>query len=73
LRSTATGTLDIWHLSQEFSARPTLNSTFINESPPLDRVVAVTSEPDFVIDTFFDLKCARPMPLFGVPGLIDHF
>jgi len=73
LRSTATGTLDIWHLSQEFSTRPTLNSTFINEDPPLDRVSAVTTEPHFVIDTYFTLKCARPMPLFGVPGMIDHF
>jgi len=73
LRSTATGTLDIWHLSQEFSARPTLNQAFIEEDPPLDRVSAVSTEPHFVIDTYFDLNCARPMPLFGVPGMIDHF
>jgi len=73
LRSTAAGTLDIWHLSQDFSARPTLNSVFINEDPPLDRISAVTTEPHFVIDTFFKLKSARPMPLFGVPGMIDHF
>jgi len=73
LRSTASGSLDIWHLSQEFSAAPTLNSVFINEDPPIDRVSAVTTEPHFVIDTYFALKSARPMPLFGVPGMIDHF
>jgi len=73
LRSTVGGTLDIWHLSQEFGSRPTLNQVFIEEDPPLDRVSAVSTEPHFVIDTYFDLNCARPMPLFGVPGMIDHF
>jgi len=73
LRSTAAGTLDIWHLSQDFGTQPTLNQLFIEEDPPLDRVSAVTTEPHFVIDTYFALKCARPMPLFGVPGMIDHF
>jgi len=73
LRSTAAGSLDIWHLSQDFATRPTLNQVFIEEDPPLDRVSAVTTEPHFVIDTYFALKCARPMPLFGVPGMIDHF
>jgi len=73
LRSTAAGTLDIWHLSKEFDPRPELNEVFINEDPPLDRVSAVTTEPHFVIDTYFQMNCARPMPLFGVPGMIDHF
>lgn len=72
-RSNATGTLDSWHLAQDFGNRPVLDSTFIVENPPMDRVKAVTSEPDFLFDSFFDLKCARPMPVYGVPGLIDHF
>lgn len=67
------GTLDIWHLSQEFASLPTLNQTFIEEDVPLDRVIAVPSEPHFLFDSFFSLKCARLMPVFGVPGFIDHF
>lgn len=72
-RSNATGSLDVWHLSQEFSALPALNGTFISEDPPVDRVIAVPAEPHFIYDSFTRLKCARPMPVFGVPGLIDHF
>lgn len=73
LRSTDPTSLDVWHLSQEFSALPALNAAFIEENPPIDRIVAVTSEPDFVMDTYIKLKCARPMPTYSVPGLIDHF
>ena len=65
--------LDVWHLSQDFSSRPVLNSAFITENPPVDRVIAVTSEPQFLFDSRFDIKTARPMPVYGVPGLIDHF
>ena len=74
MRSNSSATpLDIWHLSQEFSGLPTLNQTFIEENPPISRVVAVTTEPQFYCDCWFQLKCARPMPVFGVPGMIDHF
>lgn len=73
LRSTASGTLDIWHLAQKFTSLPTLNSTFIQESPPVDRIQAVNTEPQFYLDCYHDLKCARPMPTYSVPGLIDHF
>lgn len=69
-RSQAAQSLDTWHLAQEFSALPTLSSTFIVEDPPVDRVIAVTSEPHFIADMYFDVKCARPMPVFSVPGLM---
>lgn len=72
-RTAATGTLDSWHLAQNFGALPTLNSTFIVENPPMSRIKAVTTEPDFLLDVFYSYKCARPMPVYGVPGLIDHF
>lgn len=72
-RSTASTSLDNWHLAQEFGSLPALNASFIEENPPLDRVLAVPSEPDLLLDAFFDLKCARPMPVYSVPGLIDHF
>lgn len=65
--------LDTWHLAQKFTSLPVLNDSFIQESPPVDRIIAVTTEPHFLIDAFFDMKCARPMPVYSVPGLIDHF
>ncbi len=72
-RSTFATSLDIWHLSQEFSPAPVLDDVFIVENPPVDRIIAVPSEPHFLFDSHFSLKCARPMPVYGVPGLIDHF
>lgn len=75
-KSTSAGTIDAWHLAQKFNSLPTLNSTFIEDNPPVSRVVAVGSGANgqqFIFDSFFDCKTARPMPLYSVPGLIDHF
>jgi len=73
-KSDATGSLDPWHLSQDFGVTlPTLGETFIQEDPPIDRCIQVSTEPHFIVDTYINLKCARPMPTFGVPGMIDHF
>jgi len=75
-RSTAAGTIDAWHLAQKFTSLPTLNSTFIQDTPPLDRIVAVGAAANgkqFLFDSFFDIRSVRPMPLYSVPGLIDHF
>ena len=72
-RSNATGTLESWHLAQNFGALPTLGSTFIQDNPPVSRIVAVTTEPQIIMDSFIKLICARPMPMFGVPGNIDRF
>lgn len=73
LRSTYATPLDFWHLAQKFTALPALNSTFIEDNPPISRIIAVPSEPQFVLDSYIQLNCARPMPMFSVPGLIDHF
>lgn len=73
LRSTYAQSLDVWHLAQKFDNLPTLNSTFIEENPPLARVLAVQNEPQFILDTYMSLKSARPMPTYMVPGLMDHF
>lgn len=73
MRSTDPQTLDIWHLAQKFDSLPTLSSQFIQDNPPVSRVVAVQSEPQFILDAWFDLKCIRPMPVYSVPGLVDHF
>ena len=75
-RSTAAGTIDAWHLAQKFTTTPTLNTTFIQDTPPVSRVVAVgeaANGQQFIFDSFFDCKKARPMPMYSVPGLIDHF
>ncbi len=72
-RSTDPQTLDTWHLAQAFSSLPTLGQTFIEETPPIDRIIAVTSEPHFLLDMFFDYKCSRPIPAHGTPGMMDHF
>lgn len=72
-RSTSPQSLDIWHLAQEFESLPTLSPEFIEENVPVERVIAVQDEPHFLFDCHFNLKCARPMPVYGVPGLIDHF
>lgn len=73
-RSSVTGgNLDVWHLSQFFKNAPTLNEEFIVENPPIERIVAVPSEPEFLLDIGFRYTTVRPMPMFGTPGLVDHF
>lgn len=72
-RSTYKQPLDIWHLSQKFASLPTLSDEFIQDHPPISRVVAVPSYPHFLLDVKFNLKCIRPMPMFGIPGMMGHF
>ena len=73
-RSAVTGgNLDVWHLSQFFKNAPTLNEEFITENPPIERIIAVPSEPEFLLDIGFKYTTVRPMPMFGTPGLVDHF
>jgi len=74
-RSNFAEPLDAWHLAQNFEAEPTLNETFISENPPMERVLAVGSAAagqHFIADMFFDMNVTRLMPMYSVPGLIDH-
>lgn len=73
MRSNAAASLDTWHLALDFPSTPVLNDSFIQDDPPIDRVLAVSDEPQFIFDGWFDMQCARPMPLYGVPGNIDRF
>lgn len=73
MRSTDPQSLDVWHLAQKFDNLPVLNREFIEENVPLSRVLAVQNEPQLILDCWFDLSCVRPMPVYSVPGLIDHF
>ncbi len=74
MRPDATSSLEAWHLSEDFGSLPTLGSSFItaNLGVPLDRAVAIPSEPHFIADFYFDIKAARPLPTFGIPGNLDH-
>ena len=71
--SVVSGSLDKWHLSQFFKSAPTLNEEFLVENPPINRIIAVPSEPEFLLDVGFRYTTVRPMPMFGTPGLVDHF
>jgi hypothetical protein len=71
-RSTYATPLDAWHLSQKFTSAPTLNTTFIQDTPPITRIAAggsATAGAQFIFDSYFDLTTARPMPMYSVPGL----
>lgn len=76
MRSTYAQSTDIWHFAQKFDALPALNGEFIQDQASyqaIKRISAVQDEPQFYLDAYLDLKCARPMPVYGVPGLLDHF
>ena len=62
-------TLDYWHLSQQFQSRPSLNDEFIQDNPPVKRILAVQTEPDFIGDILMTATAARIMPITGIPGL----
>ena len=52
-----------------------MNEAFILENPPISRVSAVNTSltNQFIFDSFFNIKMARPMPMYSVSGSIDHF
>lgn len=75
-RSTYSTPLDMWHLAQKFTSLPALNQAFIEETPPVSRILAVgtgANGAQLLCDAYFQVKTARPMPTYSVPGLIDHF
>lgn len=74
-RSNATGSLDVWHLSDDFASIPPLNAAFIEDSAGIvvDRVIDVPSEPQILFDSYISQRHARPMPVYSVPGQIDRF
>lgn len=76
MRSTYAQSTDVWHFAQKFDALPSLNGDFIQDQASyqaIKRISAVQTEPQFYLDAYLDLKCARPMPVYGVPGMLDHF
>jgi hypothetical protein len=76
MRPGVVNTLDFWHLSDYYEEAPTLSDSWIREDKTnVDRVLAVTSDVSyqFWADIYIQNKCTRPMPMYSVPGLIDHF
>lgn len=73
-RSNAAAPLDAFHLTEEFGSTPTLNDAFIrsNAAEGLDRTLQTPTEPHFFFDSYFKYICTRPMPVFSIPGFIDH-
>lgn len=70
--STASGTIDGWHLAQKFTSLPALNDTFIQDTPPLSRILAVGASANgqqIIADMLFSVTMARQMPLYSVPGI----
>jgi hypothetical protein len=72
-RSNDSASLDSWHLGIEFGSQPTLDDTFIQDNPPVDRVIATPTEPHFIYDSYIQMHCTRPMPTYSIPGYVDHF
>lgn len=75
MRSNATGSLDVWHFADDYDTLPKLGSEWINEPySNVDRTIAVTSQltHQFIGDFYFKCMYTRPMPVYSIPGLIDH-
>lgn len=72
-RSDAAGSLDAWHLSEDFASLPTLGSTFITDATPVDRVVATPADPNVIADFWIQQYSARPLPIFGTPATLGRF
>jgi hypothetical protein len=75
-RSGVPGSIDQWHLAQQFSSAPTLSKTFLEESPPMERVLAAGADADglqIMLDCVFTGRFTRPLPAFGTPQLGGRF
>lgn len=76
MRSTAAGTLDAWHLAQNFSVAPALNQAFIEDDPPMDRVLAagvLAQGQQYLADIMYRRTAIRPIPTYGIPASLTHF
>ena len=74
-RSNVTGSLDAWHYADYYDTLPKLSAEWVQETyKNVDRTLAVQStlEDQYIADFWFKCKCTRPMPIYSIPGLIDH-
>jgi len=73
MRSNSTQPLDAWHLAFDFADLPVLSDSFIQEAPPIDRVIAVQDEPQFKLDVLNNCIATRCLPVRGTPGTLFRF
>lgn len=76
MRSTTPGTLDAWHLAQRFTTPPLLNASFINDTPPMARVLAAADQAvdqQYLADILIQRTAVRPIPMFGTPATLGRF
>lgn len=72
-RSNANGTLDSWHYADNYSTVPTLSQEWMKEGKAeIQRTLAIQDEPQFIMDILVKNTTVRPMPLYSIPGLVDH-
>lgn len=72
-RSNAEGTLDSWHYGDNYTETPSLSQAWMKEGDSeIQRTLAVDNEPQFIMDTIIDNTSVRPMPMYSIPGLVDH-
>lgn len=72
-RSNAEGTLDSWHYGDNYTKVPSLSQAWMKEGDSeIQRTLAVENEPQFIMDTVIDNESVRPMPMYSIPGLVDH-
>ena len=72
-RSNATGTLDSWHYGDNYKRTPSLSQAWMKEGDSeIQRTLAVDNEPQFIMDTVIYNTSVRPMPMYSIPGLVDH-
>lgn len=73
MRSNYAQSLDIWHYADYYTEQPKLGDKWIKETPDnIARTLAVQSQDQFIADFYFKAIYTRPMPLYSIPGLIDH-
>lgn len=76
MRSSYAQSLDVWHLADDYSQLPALSAEWIQEdAKTVNRVLAVSDNlsHQFFCDIYVQNKCTRPMPMYSIPGLIDHY
>ena len=72
-RSTYSTPLDVWHYGDDYASLPTLQQAWLEETDTyVDRTLAVTSQDQILMDTALDITAVRPLPMYSIPGLIDH-
>ena len=73
MRSTYSASLDVWHYADYYQSLPSLGESWIKETDAnIARTLAVQSQSQFIADFYFGAIYTRPMPLYSIPGLIDH-